>query len=324
MDNINNEVLVSVICLTFNHENYISKCIESLVTQKTNFKYEVWIHDDCSTDETRKIIEHYKKIYPTMINLILQDENQYSKGTSIVDQIILPRVHGKYVAFCEGDDYWTDEMKLQKQIDAMKENPQCWISAHSVNIVDEKDTKVIGKINPAKGNTIFDVETVIRGDGGFVGTNSILINKKAFELGYSFRRIYSLDYFLQILGALNGGMLYLSDCMSAYRWCAKGSWTSRMSQDINKYCEHYNCVIMALKKLDDETQNKYHRTIYKQIQYQKYGIIKARKQYAELLKKKNWDVLKALSMRDKIKALMRIALPWLDNVIMLWRKNNVQ
>lgn len=117
---MSNEVVVSAYCLAYNHEKYIKSALEGFVSQKTDFKYEVFVHDDASTDKTADIINQYAKRYPNIIKPILQKENQYSKGVDISQEIIFPRMKGKYVAICEGDDYWCDNNKLQKQVDFLE------------------------------------------------------------------------------------------------------------------------------------------------------------------------------------------------------------
>jgi len=116
--------LVSISCITYNHENYIRDTIEGFLMQKTNFNFEVLIHDDASTDYTAEIIREYEKKYPDIIKPIYQKENQYSKGVKISPKIQYPRAKGKYIAGCEGDDYWTDSYKLQKQVDFLEANPE--------------------------------------------------------------------------------------------------------------------------------------------------------------------------------------------------------
>ena len=111
------EIMVSICCLTYNHEPYIRDCLEGFVNQKTNFKFEVIIHDDASTDKTADIIREYESKYPDIIKPIYQTENQYSQGIKFGKKYIYPKMRGKYVAFCEGDDYWCDNNKLQKQFD---------------------------------------------------------------------------------------------------------------------------------------------------------------------------------------------------------------
>lgn len=125
------EVKVSVICLAYNHEKYIRRSLDSMLQQETNFKYEIIIHDDCSTDTTRQIIQEYHDEYPGQIKVILQDENQYQKGKPIVEEFMLPLASGKYIAFCECDDYWTDSHKLQLQYDYMESHSNCSLCCHN-------------------------------------------------------------------------------------------------------------------------------------------------------------------------------------------------
>ena len=108
---------VSVLCLAYNHEKYIKKCLDSILAQKTNFKYEIIINDDASTDNTANIIKEYEEKYPEIIKPIYQIENKYSKGEAIVEEYMLPKATGKYIAFCECDDWWLSDDKLQKQYD---------------------------------------------------------------------------------------------------------------------------------------------------------------------------------------------------------------
>lgn len=128
--------LVSVCCLTYNHENYIRECLDSFIMQKTNFAFEVLIHDDASTDKTADIIREYEVKYPNIIKPIYQTENQYSKGVKPTFEFNFPRAQGKYIAMCEGDDYWTDPLKLQKQIDFLEAHPDYVLSCHNYKILD--------------------------------------------------------------------------------------------------------------------------------------------------------------------------------------------
>lgn len=118
-----NELLVSVCCITYNHAPYIRQCLDGFLMQKTNFKYEIIIHDDCSTDGTTDVVREYADKYPNIIVPIIQDVNQYQNGnTSILASFLYPKVRGKYIAICEGDDYWIDPLKLQKQVDLLEKN----------------------------------------------------------------------------------------------------------------------------------------------------------------------------------------------------------
>lgn len=109
------EIIVSVLCFAYNHEKYIRQAIEGFLMQKTSFGIEILIHDDASTDKTQEIIKEYQEKYPDLVKTVLQTENQYSKGIDVC-KFLINIAKGKYIAFCEGDDYWIDERKLEKQV----------------------------------------------------------------------------------------------------------------------------------------------------------------------------------------------------------------
>jgi glycosyltransferase involved in cell wall biosynthesis len=115
-----NQTLVSISCLAFNHEEFIRKALEGFVMQETNFRFEVLIHDDASTDGTAEIIREYEQKFPELIKPIYRKENQWRKGIKGSAAHNFPRALGKYIALCEGDDYWTDPKKLQRQVDYLE------------------------------------------------------------------------------------------------------------------------------------------------------------------------------------------------------------
>lgn len=128
--------LVSICSITYNHKAYIRQCLDSLLSQKTDFTYEIIINDDCSTDGTTEIIKEYASKYPNLIHPIFHDENQYSKGVrGMFAKYCFPKARGKYIALCEGDDYWTDPLKLQKQVDFMNYNECCSLCFHHVEVL---------------------------------------------------------------------------------------------------------------------------------------------------------------------------------------------
>ncbi len=118
-------IMVSIICCAYNHGRYIRQCLEGFVMQKTDFKFEAIVHDDASSDDTADIIREFERKRPDIVKPIYQTENQYSTGIGILKTYIYPRVRGKYIAICEGDDFWIDPLKLQKQVDFMESHPEC-------------------------------------------------------------------------------------------------------------------------------------------------------------------------------------------------------
>ncbi len=132
-----NEMMVSVCLLSYNHEKYIKQCLDSIVNQDVSFAYEIIVHDDASTDSSQQIIKDYAQKYPKIIKPILQTENQYSKGKGILAPYLFPQCKGKYVAFCECDDYWNSAEKLQRQVDFMEANPSYSAIADNGLILNE-------------------------------------------------------------------------------------------------------------------------------------------------------------------------------------------
>ena len=133
--------LVSISCLTYNHAPYLRQCLDGFVMQITSFPIEILIYDDASGDGTQNIIEEYQKKYPDIIKPIYQTENQYSKGVKVGFVYNYSRAKGEYIAFCEGDDYWIDPLKLQRQVDFLEGNPEyvlTYTGAYIVNANSEK------------------------------------------------------------------------------------------------------------------------------------------------------------------------------------------
>ncbi len=131
--------LVTIRCITYNHEPYIRECLEGFVMQQTNFKFEAVVHDDASTDGTAAIIAEFAEKYPDIIKPLYETENQYSKKDGSLDRIMNAHMRGKYIAMCEGDDYWTDPHKLQKQVDFLEANPEYGLCFTNVDRYREDD-----------------------------------------------------------------------------------------------------------------------------------------------------------------------------------------
>lgn len=256
-----NNPLVSICCITYNHEHYIRDAIESFLMQKTDFQFEILIHDDASTDKTADIIREYEQNYPTIFNPIYQTENQYSRGKNPL-LLVFQAAKGKYIAICEGDDYWTDPLKLAKQIDEMEKHPDCYISFHPAKIrwVDKsKRDRIFGRHNNSVA--IIPAKKVILGGGHFIPTMSIILRREVISQIISFFQIAKDapigDYYLQTVGSLHGGALYLPDIMSIYRQGDPQSWSERKKNNSNFQPIFYFAHINTLSILDCFTDYKY-------------------------------------------------------------------
>ena len=125
--------LVAIKCITYNQVPYIRQCLDGFIMQRTDFPFVAIVHDDCSTDGTDDIVREYAQRYPNIIKPIFETENQYSKGDGSLSRIMTQACNNtgaKYIAMCEGDDYWTDPLKLQKQVDFLENHPECSCCVH--------------------------------------------------------------------------------------------------------------------------------------------------------------------------------------------------
>lgn len=137
----NNNVVVSIDTLSYNHAKYISQCLDGLLKQRTNFAFEILVCDDASTDDTAKLIHEYEEKYPNIVVPLYQKENKYSKGIKMSATYQFPRAKGKYIAICEGDDYWIDENKLQMQVDFLEKNSEYGMCYTNFNIYYQNKKK---------------------------------------------------------------------------------------------------------------------------------------------------------------------------------------
>lgn len=135
------DIMVSVCVAAYNHGPYIVQTLEGILGQQTDFPIEILVHDDCSDDETPEILREYAGKYPEIVKPLFETENQYSRGAAIDPTYNYPRALGRYVALCEGDDLWTDEKKLQRQVDYMESHPKCTFSMTNAVIRDVRGVK---------------------------------------------------------------------------------------------------------------------------------------------------------------------------------------
>ena len=141
-----NKPLVAIHCMVYNHAPYLRDCFEGFVMQQTNFPFVAIVHDDASTDNSADIIREYETRYPHIFKPIYQTENQHSKsGVSVVRLIneAIQKTGAKYIAMCEGDDYWTDPLKLQKQVDFMEANPEYSSKREDIELYSNENLKNI-------------------------------------------------------------------------------------------------------------------------------------------------------------------------------------
>lgn len=314
----NMDIKISVLCTAYNHEKYIRQCLEGFVMQKTEVPFEVIIHDDASTDGTIDIIREYEEKYPEIIKPIYQGENQYSKNVDIISKILLPIAEGEYIALCEGDDFWCDPYKLQKQYNAMKNNLECHMCVHTVNWISESGV-MLKKTWP---EYIVDTGVIDSLDFlklGYFQTNSYFLRKKDYLLYAKkspqfVKTIFESkvgDQALLLYFANLGPVYYFSDAMSCYRTNSIGSWTSRHNNNIKQKILHFKTMEKALNEFNEYSNYKFLDIINERIKKYRFWTAQYEENYLELVKKEYREMFLALSMKYKIKILVGVLCPTL-------------
>ncbi len=259
------DIMVSVMCITYNHERYIRQCLESLVSQKTSFRYEVVVHDDCSTDGTADIIREFEEKYPGIIRPIYQKENQYQKRVRLFQTTAL-YARGKYVAFCEGDDYWCDNEKLQIQVDYMESHPKCSICFHNVNMLYVDSGEIRNMFIDYKGNRnfkgpgIYTSKQMVR--LGVTPISSVLHRREDNETVDNTSKTAPYEDVTKTLWLACRGYGYCCEKnMSVYRVNVPNSSMSSSRKGVKAYNRWLLSSFESFEKFDIYTNYKYHKIL---------------------------------------------------------------
>lgn len=279
-----NSPLVSVICTAYNHEKYIRKAIESVLAQKTEFSYEFLIHDDASTDHTAEIIREYAEKYPDIIVPIYEKENMYSQNR--LNDCIYPYVRGVYIAYCEGDDYWTDNNKIQIQAEYLNTHPGCTACCHAFYTINEEDTRILDKGRAMQGDGALPVEFFIEWRTKDVPqiSTSMIRKKYRTDVPELFKWIGTIaDVPIYIWCALNGEIHYMDRVMSVWRKGRTASWTARIKNPalgINQCTARLDFNA----KLEEYTNHRYRKSIEISNMLCRFYICWYRRDYREAYK----------------------------------------
>ncbi len=287
---MNQEICVSIICNVYNHGAYLRDALEGFVSQKTNFKYEILIHDDASTDQSAEIIREFEEKYPDLVKPIYQSVNQYSQNVSITRMIQLPRVRGRYIAMCEGDDYWTDPQKLQKQFDFMEANPEYSLCATSIAWLDVRTGKIRNKCTTVQDRDVSMEEIILETNGRVFQYATIFSKADVFITQPAWATIFSVgDTPLEMYAALCGKIRMLADVTAVYRNHADGSWTARIDRNPQYKIASFQHMINGFTAFNDATDGCYDAVVSKRIRQLKYKIGRL---------SRDWDMLRSEELRD--------------------------
>ena len=255
------DVKCQVLCCTYNHKNFIKDALDGFIMQKTNFPFEVLVGDDCSTDGTSDIVAEYAQKYPEIIKHIKREKNLGGQENSFD---LLRKIDADYLALCEGDDYWTDPNKLQKQIDFLESNKQLNGCFHNAEIIKEPGVKSWnfdfnfppdenGKQDFKSNKKIFTMDDII---GGIIPTASIVYRyDKTIKYPEWFKTCVAGDRPMHCFMLKSGGFGYINETMSVYRVSPSGSWFKKNGNHVNP--QETADWIELLTNIDNYFDNKF-------------------------------------------------------------------
>ena len=308
--------MVSVRCLCYNHEAYIAQCLDGFLAQETTFPFEIIVHDDCSTDRSAAIIREYEERFPHIVKPIYETENQYSKKDGSLSQILNNACKGKYIAFCEGDDYWINPKKIQLQFESLERNPDCNISFTKVQFI-LRNGEIRNYTAPSKKKfkkEIVTIEDYVNEEYKAPGhwcfhTSSFFLRKsiyqeylrQRFEGGFCkfpYGDMAVITYFLT-----HGNGTYIPEISSCYR-LDSGGYNTYTSTHHEFAKEQDRKLIDALEFFDEYTEYKYTSQIRDRIYRVKVSISRHYEDKRRLVNLKQ-DRLMYYRNRGKILTLIK-------------------
>lgn len=260
---------LAVLTATYNHEKFVAQAIESVLMQETSFSVKHFIFDDCSTDKTSEICQSYKTRNPNRIEIYKTEENNIIENSKNLYRVARLS-NAKYIALLEGDDYWTDPLKLQKQVDYLESHPEIVCTHHRVNAVDENDNfKHLSKENPVISSTNDLISRKC-----YVSTLSLVFRNIFIDNQFPdfFFKSLSGDYNLSIILSKYGKFYFFDEVMGCYRQHDKGI-TNDMNNSSDNQIKHFINKIDVLFDLNEYLNGMYKDMIFNEIQTNYHNII---------------------------------------------------
>lgn len=308
---------ITVIIMTYNQKDYIKQAIDSVLSQKIDINFDILIHDDCSSDGTYEILCDYQKRFPNKIKIVRQESRKFliDGFNMMIFKYVVPHIDSKFVAYCDGDDYWCDEFKLQKQYKFLKENDDysmCFHNAYQLKRDGDMSSKwfIQEEGDVAMSNLVND-EPGIR-----VATSSIFLKSSTFKNFSNWRKQFPVeDVPMYMTAALDGKIHRLKDVMCVYRQFASGSWTSQNKANSQRVIDHLEGIIRGTKLFDIETKHTYHNLVELQLSSCEFRIAFVKKDFKVLFSKEMKKNLKKMSLKERISLKLQYRTPRLYSLL---------
>lgn len=307
---------ITVVVMTYNHKDYIKQALDSILSQKIDVDFDILIHDDCSNDGTFQILLDYQKKH-NKISIIRQESRKFTiEGFNMmICNYVAPYIDSDYVAYCDGDDYWCDDYKLQKQFNYMEQHSNysmCFHCAYQLRPNNDMSSKWF-----IKDEADIGLKDLINEKPGIpIATSSLFVKGDVFKDFSNWRKAYSVeDLPLYMTAALEGKIHRLPDIMCVYRQFSVGSWSSQNKNNVNRLIVHQENLIKGAILFDEQTNNKYHDLVAKHIEGCEFRIALIKRDFKSIFSKKNKRFMKQLSRRERLNLKLQYRLPCLYNLL---------
>lgn len=314
------KIMVSVMCTAFNHGEYIRQALEGMVNQKTDFDYEILINDDVSSDNTADIIREFAAKYPEKIRAFFPEVNLYSQNIDVYYHSFFPNARGKYVAFCEGDDYWTDETKLQRQVDFLENHPEYSACVHNTELLYCAGNRENEPLIKRKGERDVEFEDILPGMNNAWHTSSLVAKTELLKNPPDYYYVacdYGFgDYPYGIWLRHNGPVHFIDRCMSVYRINSNvASWSSGVDYATDKLITFITGVAEMLKAFRAHVKEKeLLELVDKYINEAMFQLLYTQGRDRELRKPPYDEILKTKPLSFRVKNFIKCAFPGLHKI----------
>lgn len=307
---------LTVLCTAFNHEKYIAQALESFVNQKTDFAFQVLVNDDCSTDGTAEIIRDYAARYPDIIKPLYQEKNLFSQGLAeLYQKAFFDRLDTPYVAFCEADDYWSDDTKLQRQMDIMENNPSVSTCVHNTRLhYCEGGGEDAPLLAEGGGDRAIPFETVIEGMSKAFHTSSIMARTEFVidppDYYYAAASHGFLDYAMALRLTLSGDVRFIDRCMSVYRISSNpAAWSAKLDKHYARLKEFITGELAMMEKLLPHLNEAQKESAEKVMRERRYELYDIEGKVNELIKPPYLDIFRSKPLSYRFKTRVKILCP---------------
>lgn len=255
---------VTIYCLTYNHAEYIRDALEGFLNQKTKYSFNVFIYDDASTDGTSDILREYQNRYPDIFNIYISETNLHNSEMRpvVMNMLFQKYIQGKYVAWCEGDDYWIDSNKLQLQIDYMESHSECCMTAHGSIWIDYQAHEERNFMPFDEERDLTDEEIILQPTGN-LSTASLVMRREIFLRDDKYPKCDVGDRPLQLYALCHGKIHFFNRIMSVYRYMHNGSWSLRTKSSFKHIMTHNFNMIKFFDEYNQYTCMRYEDNIRK-------------------------------------------------------------